>query len=764
MKARPFHRQRPLAAAAALYGLGVGMGVLLPWEPLLWGIGLLCAVALTLLLPKIGRGRVTGCMAVFFFIGALRAGYAAHPALPPEAYCRVEATAGQDFVIREDGKAAGYLENVLWQGESGEGLENRAYWTYIPEEEAPFLPAEGDRVAFSASLYHPQRRSNPYGSDFRLFLLQQGTAVCLSGAKEPALLSHPGRGLRSVFYQTRKWLERRIDLIFGEDAALPKALLLGVRQDIPEETKTGFEKAGAAHILSISGLHVGLLAGAVLAVLKRFLSPKKRLTVLGIFLLCYCALLDFSPPVVRASLLILLMLLQGAVRRAPDNLTLLAAAFLVILLVSPLALFSASFVLSFCAVLGICLWQRQFERRLRFLRVRWLRHGVAASLSATLGTALPSVYYFHRVSLMGLLVNPILCSLFQVLLPACAIVSALGCLWLPLGQIPALPLGLTTRFVAAGIKALGSLPLASVRLPSPPWYFTGLAVLAIALTSRFSALPKRRGKRLSGAAVALAIFLWAANQYSGVQYIQFSVGQADAAVLTDGAYTTLLDAGKYGGDVAAYLMSAGRKIDRAVLTHLHQDHCMGMIEILEEEIPIGEVLLPEGAEDAVLSDGARRIMEILRQRNIPIRFLHAGDTLETPRTRITVLWPEEGKTIPGKDANYYPLVTLIEMEGVRLLSMSDQEGIYERYVTVDADILKTAHHGGRGATGADFLAGVSPQYALITGADSGRGLPDAETLARLAEAGVLVYNTSETGAMTLRVHNGQGQWSAFQKP
>ena len=763
MKARPFHHQRPLAAVAALYGLGVGMGILTPWMPLVWGIGLLCALALTLLLPKMGCSRVTGCMALFFFIGALRAGYAAHPALPPEGYCTVEATAAQDFFIREDGKAAGYLENVHWTGENGEGTEGRVYWTYAPDEEMPFLPMEGERIAFAASLYHPQPRKNPYGFDFRMFVLQHGAAACLSGAREPVLLSHPGRGLRSVFYQTRKQLEERVDALFGEDAALPKALLLGIRQDIPEETKTGFEKAGAAHILSISGLHVGLLAGAVLAVLKRFLSPKGRLAVLGFMLLCYCALLDFSPPVTRASLLILLMLVQDTVRRAPDSVTLLAAAFLIILLVSPLSLFSASFVLSFCAVLGLCLWQRKYDRRFSFLRVRWLRRGVAASLSATLGTLLPTVYYFNRVSLIGLPLNPILCALFQLLLPAYAVVTLLGCLWLPLGRALAALLRFPVRLITAGVRALGSLPLATVRLPSPPWYFTVLLVLGIALTCRFSAFPRRRAFRLRRAALALALLLWVGSQYTGVRYIQFALGQSDAALLTDGDHTTLIDAGEYGGDVASFLMATGRKVDRLVLTHLHQDHCMGLTNLLEEDIPIGEVLLPEGAEGAVLSEDMQALMARLRDMDIPIRFLHAGDTLETPRTRITVLWPEAGKTLPGKDANVYPLVTLIDMENVKLLSMSDQEGLYERYVTVDADILKVAHHGSRGATGADFLHNVSPQYALITGSASGRGLPDKETLSRLAEAGVLGYNTGETGAMTLYIHNGHGQWSAFLK-
>ena len=763
MKARPFYRQRPLVSVAAAYGLGVGMGVFLPWEPVLWGAGLLCAALLILLLPYAGRSRAAGCMALFLFVGALRAGYAAHPVLPPEGFCRVEGTAVHDFAIREDGKAAGYLENAVWRGENGEGREGRVYWTYTPDEEAPFLPKEGERVAVSGSLYHPQGRVNPYGFDFRLFLLQQGVSAGFSGAQEPETLSHPGRGLRSVLYQARKGLEEKLRLVFGEDSALPDALLLGIRDDLPQETRTGFERAGAAHILSISGLHVGLLAGVVLALLKRFCGPKARLAVLGAFLLGYCALLDFPTPVTRASLLILLSQLRGIPRRAQDELTLLAAAFLLILLISPLALFSAGFVLSFCAVLGICLWGNRFYAKTAFLRVHWLRHGVSASFAATLGILLPTVYYFHRVSLIGLLLNPFLCALFQVLLPAYAAVLLLGCLWLPLGQALAFPIRFITRWAVAGVNAAGSLPLAAVALPSPPWYSLLLLLLAAALVCRFSALPKAHGRRLGAAAAALSVLLWAGLKYRGVSYIQFAVGQADAALLMDGSYTTLIDVGEYGGDVTDYLLANGRRADRVILTHLHSDHCMGLNDLMEDEVPIGEVWLPEGAEACLVSEDVQALMERVRAAGIPVRCLYEGDTLETERTRVTALWPQRGKVEPGIAANRYPLVTLIEMDGVRLLSMSDLEGRYEQYAMADADILKVSHHGSKSGTGAAFLSAVRSRYALIAGGDNGRGLPDGETLSRLAEAGVLVYNTGETGAVTLRVRNGQGTWSTFLK-
>lgn len=171
MSVRPFHHQRPLAALAAAYGVGVWAGVRFPWRPWLGAAGLALSLALIPLLRRAGRRRVSGYLAAALFAGLLLAGGAAHPALPEAGKYQVSGIAAQNMALREDGKAAGYLERVtLWDGENEYRLR-RVYWTYTPQEEALFLPREGDRVSFSGKLYHPQGQVNPYGFDFRLFLL-----------------------------------------------------------------------------------------------------------------------------------------------------------------------------------------------------------------------------------------------------------------------------------------------------------------------------------------------------------------------------------------------------------------------------------------------------------------------------------------------------------------------------------------------------------------------------------------------------------------
>jgi predicted membrane metal-binding protein len=149
---------------------------------------------------------------------------------------RVSAVLSADVELRENGTAAAYLEQAELTGDRPFSVD-KLYWTYTPKGDSPFLPREGERVTFTGRLYAPPGRQNPYGFDFRMYLLQKGVTAGISGATDVLVTDHPGRGLASVIYGIRKSLEERLRLIFGEESPLPEALLLGQKSNLPEETK-----------------------------------------------------------------------------------------------------------------------------------------------------------------------------------------------------------------------------------------------------------------------------------------------------------------------------------------------------------------------------------------------------------------------------------------------------------------------------------------------------------------------------------------------
>ena len=764
MNIRPFHHQRPLAAFAAAYGVGIGAGVFFAFRLWYCLLGLMLSAAAVLLLYKTGKKIIPGMMALAVFLGMLLAGMAENPILPAAQNYQVQGVLSQDIQLREDGSAAGYLEKVrLWDETGAEYFLKKVYWTYTPDEEVPFLPEEGDQVSFSGYLYHPGERDNPYGFDFRMFLLQKGVAAGISGAKEPLLTGHPGRGFYSLFYHTRKFLQTRFQMIFGEQSILPETLLLGERENLPEETKSSFSKAGVAHLLSVSGLHVGLLAWALMLMLRRLLSPKKRSYVLGIFLLIYCGMLEFSAPVVRASILLMLGQARRTVRRANDSLTTLSAAFLLILFFRPLDLFSLGFQLSFGAVLGIFCLGPRLEKALSFIRMWEIREGMSVTLAATAGIVLPTIQGFHYFPLIGILVNPLACAIFGMLLPAYALVAIIGCFFLTAGQYLAVPVNFLGEMIITAIEAVGDLPYATIRVPYFPWYLVIAIVFSLALCTRYI-LWSRRKRIVAGLlSLLISVGVWQGTICRDVQYIQFSMGQQDAAMILDGKETVLIDAGEYGGDLAGYLLSTGRNADHVIITHLHSDHFLGIRELMEEEIAIGKIYLPIQAEEMIIDLECYDLLMEIKEKGIPITYLSAGDHLLTRRTDIEIVWPVAGTMIPFQDANRYPLCMLIRLDGVTLFSASDLEGAYECYAARDADILKVSHHGSNKSTGEEFLRMVSPRAAILTASPISRSLPHKDLLSRLAQFDISVYNTGERGAVMIRCREGKAEITTYLK-
>lgn len=755
MKVRPFHHQRPLAACAILYGMGVVLGAYLPWHPRLILAGMVLCLLAVALLHRLQKRQVLGWMGVFLFLGLFLSGRALHTPLPPPGTYQVKGVVAEEVVLRPNGSAQGYLEQVTAANEDSTLSLGTVYWTFVPDEKTPLLPTDGQMISFTGKVYQPSGRDNPYGFDFSMFLKEKGISCGISGAKEMTVEGWKSRGLPSLMYRCRTFLSGRLEMVFGEESALPRALLLGEKYRLPQDVQDSFSKVGVAHILSVSGMHVAMLAYCVLRLLPRKMSPRLRFLLIGLFLFVYCGMLGFPAPAVRASVFVLLGQYRRIVWRGKDWLSIVAAAFLIILFPSPLSLFSAGFQLSFGAVIGIFVVLPRLEKRFPQLKATRLGQGFLVTMAATLGLAVPTVQYFHAFSLAGLFINPVICLVFMALLPVYALLLLLGCVWLPAAQTLSVPFHILTSSITDFLTWAGDLPFISLRVPHLPWFVVMALVGAFVLLSGFVALPAKPRRITALLLVACCLTVWPLTQCHDVQYIQFSMGQSDAALLCDGRETVIIDAGEYGGDVVSYLQSTGRSADTLILTHLHKDHCLGLEQLLESNVPIGRIILPHGAFDTAIDAQCLNLIKEAERKNIPLFFMHAGQYFETRRCRITACWPVENTVIAGQSANRYSLVLLLEMDGVRLLSCGDTEGDWELYTAADADVIKLAHHGSKDASRDRFLQAVTPSIALVTGNGRSETLPHPETLSRLEKHNISVYNTGETGAVTLTCKDGR---------
>lgn len=752
-----YRPRRWLVHLALAFGAGVFLGLRLPFDPL-WLIGLALAAACVALLRRRGASVYLGCMAAALLLGLIRCSLAAHPALPPAGSYRVSATVQGEVSVRDsDGRVGAYLTDVRLEGVPG---SYRAYWTYWPGEDGVPRPLDGQRADFRATLYPPMAQSNPHGFDFRLYLLQKGVTIGLSGGAELTLSPENQTEPASLLLRVRRTIRDTLTSLLGEHGPLAAALLLSDKSDLPEDVAESFRTAGVAHVLAVSGLHV-MIVFSFIALLLRRLSPAPAAVLcasLGLLLL-YGLLVGMQASILRAGLLLIYVQCGHIARRRADPLTGLAAAFAAILLVRPLELFAAGFQMSFGAVLGLILLGDALgavTRRIRRPAARRAVNAYGATLCGSMGTALPIAAIYHRLSLAGLLISPLVVAAVTVLLPLLIVTCALGMLWLPLAWLPAQGARLLCGLVTGLVKLSAALPFADLRVPRPPLYLAAAVVLALLMATRYVLL--RRGRRLLTAGLALgaslAVLLLTRN--TAVCYIQFSMGNADAAVIEDGSFTWVIDTGEYGGDLADYLLSEGRRADAVILTHLHTDHAQGLGDLLRQRVPVGKIYLSTEAMTTPVADACLRVLEQARMAGIEIETISAGDRLSSNRVDIDVLWPRQGTAAAQGDANDYALALQVDLDGVRLLQMSDVTGAYELYSAVPAQVLKVAHHGSAASTGEAFLRAVQPEVALLSARQG-----SAAALQRLADAGILVYDTDSCGALTLTISGGAATIKGF---
>ncbi len=738
----PRQRGWLLPPASAVLVAGVFLGRMTD-RPVFPVCALVLALAAALLLSS--RLRFTACLAVCLSLGVCAGCLAFHPVLPAENEYDVRGVISDEVTTGSFGQYRLYLSDITLDGRR---LSGGAYWTFYDDETQSLL-LPGKEVSFRASLYYPRGAVNPEGYNFRESLLQRGVTVCLYGKDgldihEAASFSFSG-AVASVRHRISVSL---METLGDETGTYASALLLSMRSLIPSEDRRAFANLGIAHILSVSGFHVGLLIGA-LAALFRLLRLRQgvRIGLYAVILFGYAVLCGMNQPVIRASLLLLLTAEGRVLNRPRSGLHLLCGVLFIMTLLSPVQVTSASFVLSFCAMAGI-IWftpvARHAGSRIRGKIPRAVVISLVLTFGAQLGLLFPELLFFQRLPLLIFLINLPATLVFSFLIS----LFWLAALFLPVPGLTMLlsgPLSAVTGLLLSGVRRLGSMPGLTlwIRMPNA---LTAAGVILVFLG--FCAYVRfhrclRAGLLAAGAAVIVISLL--PVPHTTTEYIQFSVGNADAAVLRDQNVTWVIDAGENDATVSSYLRARRLTPDAVILTHLHADHAGGLLSMIDDGIPIRLLYLPEGAESQDIHPDFLALLTDLRASGTEIRTLSRGDVLPLPSGMLTVLWPEDGKTRPGQDANNYSLVSRLTLNGTVFLQTGDIAGSYEHYCAVPADLLKASHHGSASSTTDSFLYAVSPAAVLLSCRRDSRLQAFRERVGDIP-----VYGTPECGAVTVR--------------
>ncbi len=720
------------------------------WE---WAAAGAAAAGLAVLLGLALRRKrwAAGILALVLCLGAVYGWHVWHGRLPAAGVRHVRGVVAEEVREGTGSQHKTVLQQVTLDGQP---LAGGAYWTFygdeVPESLAPGALVEGD-----LSLYHPGGADNPGGFDFREYLLQRGIRVGVYGREN--LRVTPGvHSLAGWTAALRSSLAASLQRVMGEEAGgYAATMLLGLRTLMPGEDRAAFNRLGIGHVLSVSGFHVGILYLLLNGLLTALQVPRRaRFPLHGVLLGFYCLLTGGGAAVIRAAVLLLLREWAYLRGRPTEPLHLLGGAAILTLLIRPAQVTAAGFHLTYGALLGLTLVTPLLLRArvpgLRHEPPRWLaRIGrvFAATLGAQAGILLPLLYWYQELPLLSLLLNGLVLGVSSLVLGLYWLVFA--CMGVPvLGAFLGDTAARVTGALSAGVRALASLEGIVLWVPQAN-LLTALGwVLLLAGLAWLWHLTGRQRLALAGAGLLILVLSLIPWPHRGTEWVQLSVGSADAAVLRDGETVWVIDAGE-DSTLSTYLHQRRLSVDTLVLTHLHRDHVLGVEALLDDRIPIRRVVLAEGAELPALHEDVPPLLERLLASGAEVVRVSRGSVLPLPSGRVTVLWPEAGKIRPDTDANHSSMALLFELQGTRFLTTGDLTARYEHYSAVPADILKLAHHGSRESDAAEYLEAVGPRVLLLSGGDETR-----LALSREKAGDIPLWSTLEQGALNVVFHPG----------
>ncbi len=646
--------------------------------------------------------------------------------------------------------------------------------------------SSGDRLRVRASI---ELAKDFDGFAYREYLARQGVGAI--GRPRFAEVVRAATGPAAILVGIRGALLGGLHAVVPEpEAALGAGIFLGVRASIAPEISDAFATAGLTHVVAISGWNIAIVAALVAAMVRPLeRRPGGRWTTACIAAATvggYVVLTGASPSVVRAALMAAAMLVARLGGSRAHAASALGLAALVMLLIAPSVLWDVGFQLSLLATAGL-IWFGGAIERLMPAWPAWIREPVALTLAAQLTTLPVILVNFERLSLVAPIANVLVVPFVPVAMLFSAIASMTGVLdsalhlsalgdamtWLAGGAA-----WLVLRVIVSLGTAVASLPYAAMDVSIPPpiavaWLpILGLATWALGTSpaedrspdertaSAGAALARRlvRPLPVGVALVAILLAVTVASRPDGRLHLTtLDIGQGDAILLETPTGTTMLIDGGPDPELTLRRLGANlpffvHRIDVLVLSHPHQDHVAGLVDVLAR-FDVGAVLHAGIPFD---NPAFARLMADASKKDVSVTLARAGHAfMLDPTTSVQVVYPsatDATSSLPGGDINNGSVVVLVGYGGFTALLPGDAEAPIEaalvsREALPVVDVLKVGHHGSNSSTNPELLDAIRPSLAIISsGADNEYGHPAHETLATLAaRPEIAVYRTDLQG-------------------
>jgi len=794
---------RPLLPPALAFAAGILANEFLTLPPAVW----LAAAAVALLLSVVRtRAQIAGLWMGWIFAGAFA--HAIHDTpLSPVDLRRLTGTEPRlvelrgviaetpSLRLRERrgqwiGRTLVRLEVSAWRPENGDWTPASGRVMTATRGAFPDTLFRGRRVEVSGVLQTPGGPAAPglfnYREHLRHSEIFRTLDVAHVGDWRPAEASEVRPPWSERFLP---WAQRALARGLPDDEAtrLLWAMTLGWKTALSGDVATQFMEAGTMHVFAISGLHIALIAGALVAVLRAIRLPRTLCGLLIIpFLWLYVAATGWQPSAVRSALMMSAVAGTWMLNRPADLINSLALSALAILMLEPGQLLQAGFQLSFGVVMGLALLVPALEPRLlRLLRfnadpylpdplrpawkrafdtpIRWLAASLATGGAAFLSSLPFTVHTFHLFSPIALLANLVVVPVSGLALAANAASLAVTPLWPGLASVFNASAWIWMRIMMELSQAFARVPGGVWYVPSPPWiWWWAYGALLVGIASGH--LQTRAGLRRCAPIAAALLVMVAFQGFRSIRSTVLTVLPGGDALVVDGPGTMhdlVINTGGTSsgpGVLTPFLRTHGwNRVPTLLLTQADAARLgdgPGFLRLFRPQ----QVVLAEGAQ--LRSPAFRTTVQTAKELRLPLRLVSAGDEI----AGWTVLSP--CKSGSGRTADDRSLVLAGNLEGLRVLLLShlsrqSQRDLLEREhggERLRADIVIAGLPRDRDALIPDLLNAIQPRLVVITSAVSPpaqKARPDLRH--RLEATGIPILYTEDTGTLTLETHSGQAK-------
>lgn len=678
------------------------------------------------------------------------------------------------------------LEQVLQPDGSAlaaSGLPPKVALSWYAAPAAGGVPAlePGERWQLAVRLQKPHGNANPYGFDYEVWLLQQNLRATGTVRGDPQAQMHNRRLSGFVFSfgnlveHCRARLRERIHAALPDHpyAGVIVALVVGDQRGIDQDDWKVFNRSGIGHLISISGLHITMVAGLFAALAQwlwrrslftgadlPLLLPAQKVAALSgaVIALLYVLLAGFGVPAQRTLYMLTVVALALWCGRIASVSHVLCTALLAVVLLDPWAILWPGYWLSFGAVAVILyatVGRAEPQRPLAGApgQPRWravLASAARTQYVVTLGLVPLTMLLFGQVSLVSPLANALAIPLISLLVTPLALIGSV--LPAPLSGWVLSVAHAPVAWLADGLHWLSSLSGAVWSAPLPPWWIFLLALLG----TLWLLAPRGWPLRWLGLAGWLPLLLNSPAQPSpGRMWVTaFDVGQGMALLVETAQHRLLYDTGPYyapqsnGGSrvILPYLKGRGiAALDALVVSHNDSDHSGGAVSILDA-IAVGQVWSSLAPASAIVAAAPRH------------QPCSAGQSWQWDGVRFEMLHPQAASfENPKLKPNALSCILKISAGALSILLPGDIGTVQESELlgsnreALRATVLLAPHHGSGTSSSQAFLDAVQPQLALFqVGYRNRYRHPKPEVFERYGAMGIQRLRSDAAGAITLQ--------------